>query len=55
MRNGMLAAIVALGTFASFPAPLLAGTDDGPECFVKTLLSYDHYGNPVVERVRVCR
>lgn len=56
MRNFLLAAVVALSAVASFTAPSHAGTDEyQPHCFVKKLLSYDYYGNPVIKRVRVCR
>lgn len=56
MRNFLLAAVVALSAVVSFSAPSHAGTEtDQPRCFVKKLLSYDFYGNPVIKRVRVCR
>lgn len=58
MRKIVVSAAIAAVAAISFAAPSEAG-DYGygykPACFVKKVASYDHYGNLVVKKIRVCR
>ena len=58
MRKIIVSATVALVAAVSFAAPSQAGYYGygyKPACFVKKVASYDHYGNRVVKKIRVCR
>ncbi|MFC3076119.1 hypothetical protein [Shinella pollutisoli] len=58
MRKIVVSAAVAVVAAVSFAAPSQAGYYSygyQQHCFVKKVKSYDHYGNLVVRKVRVCR
>lgn len=58
MRKIVVSAAIAAVAALSFAAPSHAGYysyGHKQQCFVKKVKSYDHYGNVVIKKVRVCR
>lgn len=57
MRKFVLTAGVAIIAAASFAVPSQAGYYDDdckPYCYVKKVRTYDHDGNLIVKKIRIC-
>ena len=58
MRKIIVSAAVAIVAAVSFAAPSQAGYYSygyQPHCFVKTIKSYDYYGNVIIKKIKVCK
>jgi hypothetical protein len=58
MRKIVLSTVIAAFAALSFAAPSHAGYysyDYQPVCHIKKIKTWDHYGNLVIKKVKVCK